>query len=260
MREKPGHLDREELGAYIDGELEGHRRDEVQAHLARCPADADLVATYRRLDQTLRRGIGEASGHEGVSLLEAILQARRLRWRRKRMTIAAAIMILIFAGGGAWWLHRTAGQPADLADLARDAAATYRVYAAAQPIPPATGDEGREQLASWLSSHIGTQIRVPNLKQFGFRLTREKLLTTEHGPAAQLTYTDVTGRRLTCFFRQRPASGDEGLRFVEEDGIVTSYGADDDLGYAMTARIARRELQAMAEVVYEGPWIEIARE
>jgi anti-sigma factor RsiW len=253
MRENPGHLDREELGAYIDGELEGQRRDEVEAHLMRCPADAELVATYRRLDQSLRRGIGEAPGHEGVSLLAAILQARRLRWRRKRMAIAAAIMLLIFAGGGAWWLHRTAGQPNDLADLARDATATYRVYEAARPIPSATGDEGRKQVASWLFSHFGTQIQVPHLEQFGFRITGGQLLVTEHGPAAFLIYTDVIGRKVTCLFRRRPASGDEDLRFVEKDGVVTSYGADGDLGYAMTARMARRDLQAMAETVYQRP-------
>jgi anti-sigma factor RsiW len=253
MRGNPGYLDPEELGAYIDSELDGQREGEVEAHLAGCPADAELVATYRHLDQTLRRGIAEASGHEGVSLLEAILQARRLRWRRMRMIIAAAIMILIFAGGGAWWLHRIAGQPADLADLARDAAATYRVYAAGRSIPPATGDEGREQVASWLSSHFGKQIQVPDLEQFGFRITGGKLLMTEHGPDAFLIYTDVIGRSVTCLFRHRPASGDAGLRFVEEDGIVTSYGADEDFSYAMTARMPRRDLQAMAEVVYERP-------
>jgi anti-sigma factor RsiW len=253
MRGTPGHLDPEKLGAYIDSELDGQRRSEVEAHLTRCPDDAELVATYRRLGQTLRRGIGEASDHEGVSLLAAILQARRLRWRRKRMIVAATIMILIFTGGGALWLHRTAGQPADLADLARDSAATYRIYVAAGPIPPATGDEGREQVASWLSSHFGKQIQVPDLEQFGFRITGVKLLTTEHGPAALLIYTDVIGRSVTCLFRHRPASGEAGLRFVEEDGMVTSYGADEDLGYAMTARIARRDLQAMAEAVYERP-------
>jgi anti-sigma factor RsiW len=253
MRRTPGYLDPEELGAYIDSELDGQRRGEIEAHLARCPADAELVATYRRLDQTLRRGIGEASDHEGVSLLEAILQARRLRWRRQRMIIAAAIMILVFAGGGACWLHRIAGQPADLADLARDSAATYRIYVAARPIPPAAGDEGREQVASWLASHFGKEIQVPALEQFGFRITRGELLMTEHGPAALLIYTDVIGRSVTCLFRHRPASGDAGLRFVEEDGMVTSYGADEDLGYAMTARIARRDLQAMAETVYERP-------
>jgi anti-sigma factor RsiW len=253
MREHPGYLDPEELGAYIDSELDGQRQAEVEAHLARCPADAELAATYRRLDQTLRHCIGETSDHEGVSLLEAILQTRRLRWRRNRIPIAAAIMILIFAGGGAWWLHRTAGQPADLADLARDAAATYRVYVTARPIWPAPGDIGREQVASWLSSHLGKQVQVPHLEQFGFRITGREILMTEHGPAALLIYTDAIGRSVMCLFRHRPTSGDAGLRFAEEDGMVTSYGADEDLGYAMTARIARRDLQAMAEAVYERP-------
>jgi anti-sigma factor RsiW len=201
----------------------------------------------------LRRGIGEASGYEGGSLLQATFQARRLRWRRKRISIAAAITILIFAGGGAWWLHRTAGHPADLADLARDAAATYRVYVTARPIPLAPGEEGREQVASWLSSHFGKQIQVPHLEQFGFRITGGKLLVTEHGPAALLIYTDVIGRSVICLFRHRSAFGDAGLRSIEEDGMVTSYGADGDFGYAMTARIARRDLQAMAEAVYERP-------
>jgi anti-sigma factor RsiW len=253
MSSDPVRLGLEELSAYVDGESEGHRRDEVEAHLGRCPADADLVAAYRRLDQGLRQGMNSTSMREGGPWLDTVCHAGRLRWRRERMTIAAAIMLLLMSGSGAWWLRGAAGQPADLVDLARDAAAIYRVYAVAPPIPQVQDDHDRERLASRLSSRIGTQIRVPDLERFGFRLAGEELLTTEHGTAAQLTYTDATGRRLTCFFRHRPTSGDEGLRVVEEDGLVTSYGADDDFGYAITARIGRTELLAIAEAVYEAP-------
>jgi anti-sigma factor RsiW len=61
------------------------------------------------------------------------------------------------------------------------------------------------------------------------------------------------GRRIACLFARRPLSHDEDLRYRERKGVTTAYGADDDLAYAMTARMDRPELRAIAEAVYGEP-------
>ncbi len=252
MTESPARLDLKELGAYIDGELEGQRRGQVASQLAGCPADAALAADYGHLDLLLRRGLGDAAGQELPRSLQRLLLGRRLRWQRRRAAIAAAILFFFITTAAAAWLTNMARPPADLAELARDAAAVYRVDAPASSVPQIFGEMSKDQLSAQLSDRIGVKIQVPDLQRYGFGLVAEEFLTTEQGPAAHLTYVDIAGRRLTCFFRRRPSSSDESLRVIEDDGLVTSYGADDTLGYAMTARLGRQELQAIAEATYEG--------
>ena len=97
MTESPARLDLKELGAYIDGELEGQRRGQVASHLAGCPADAALAADYGHLNLLLRRGLGDAAGQELPRSLQRLILVRRLRWQRQRGAIAAAILFLFIA-------------------------------------------------------------------------------------------------------------------------------------------------------------------
>ena len=86
--------------------------------------------------------------------------------------------------------------------------------------------------------------------RWGFRLVGATLLATGAGTAVQLAYADFGGGRVSCLFQLRPAGADAGLRYREADGVVTAFGADSDLGYAMTARLPRRDLAAIAGEVY----------
>ena len=252
MTESPARLDLKELGAYIDGELEGQRRGQVASQLAGCPADAALGCRLRPPRSAVTPRACDAAGQELPRSLQRLILGRRLRWQRQRAAIAAAILFLFIATAGAAWLTNTAPPPADLAELARDAAAVYRVDAPAPSVPQIFGEMSkRSAVCAALRSNRGED-QVPDLQRYGFGLVAEELLTTEQGSAAHLTYVDIAGRRLTCFFRRRLSSSDERLRVIEDDGLVTSYGADDTLGYAMTARLGRQELQAIAEATYEG--------
>ena len=138
--------------------------------------------------------------------------------------------------------------PPELAGLARDAEAAYRlrVVAAAGPVEPADADG----VAARMLGHLGRRIPVPDLTRWGFRLVGATLLATDHGTAVQLAYADFGGGRVSCLFQLRPAGADASLRYREADGVVTAFGADSDLGYAMTARLPRRELAAIAGEVY----------
>ena len=232
----------DDLSAYLDGELAPADREAVARHLATCPEDAARLAAYARLDEALRQGFAVPSGDEGARKLAGVLEVRRAARRWRPMAAAAAVLLLLAAGAGGWWARGGLGEPADLADLARDAATAYRVRTLAEAGPQADPAD--------LARRIGRPFPVPDLGRFGFRLAGSALLSTDRGPAVEIDYEDAGGRQIACLFRRRPVAHDEGLRVSERDGVATAYGADDDLAYTMTARTDPRELRTVAEVAF----------
>lgn len=243
-RERPSL---EELGAYLDGELDGGRHLEVDAHLADSPEDAGRIAAYRRLGAALRQGF---AAEEERLRDEAMLRVAHKRAIPARRAIAAAIVLLLLAGGAAWWLRTTGRGADDLTTLARDATLAYRIHPVAPEAASPHGLVRGPALATWLATTVGKAAWTPDLERFGFRPTGEALLSTGHEPMAQITYADAAGRRITCFFWRRPVSADTDLRYLEDQGVVTAYGADGTLGYAMAGQMGRRELETIAETVY----------
>ncbi|MEX0856403.1 MAG: zf-HC2 domain-containing protein, partial [Gemmatimonadota bacterium] len=57
MSEKSAHIGSDTLQAYLEGELEAHRRDEIAAHLCACASCADELAGWQLLFQDLE-GLG----------------------------------------------------------------------------------------------------------------------------------------------------------------------------------------------------------
>ena len=237
-------LGRARLGAYLDGELDQRRRREVEVRLARVADDAARMGALRRLDRALQVGasaIGDASRVAAPTLLRLY----RTRRRRRRWLGMAVAAVLTMAAVGTWLTELEPRPVADLTGLARDADAAYRVRVVATDGVPKQPDDAARLLA-----HLGRPIPVPDLAPWGFRLTAAVLLATERGPAVQLAYADPGGRRVSCLFRLRPANTDADLTYREADGVVTAVGADRDLGYAMSARLPRRELASIAGEVY----------
>jgi anti-sigma factor RsiW len=231
----------DDLSAYLDGELAPADREVVSRHLAACPEDAARVAAYARLGEALRQGFAAPGEDEGARRLAETVRARAGTRRWRPLAAAAAVLLLLAAGGG-WWARGSLGEPADLAELARDSAAAYRVRTVAEAGPQADPAD--------LAQRIGRPVPVPDLSRFGFRLAGSALLSTDRGPVVELDYEDAGGRRIACLFRRRPVTHDERLRVSERDGVTTAYGADDDLAYTMTARADPRELRTIAEVAF----------
>ena len=140
MTESPARLDLKELGAYIDGELEGQRRGQVATSSRRLSGRCRSGCRLRppRSAVTPRARAMQRPGTAALAPTTDLV--RRLRWQRQRAAIAAAILFLLIATAGAAWLTNTAPPPADLAELARDAAAVYRVDAPAPSVPQIFGE------------------------------------------------------------------------------------------------------------------------
>ena len=92
-------IDPEELAAYIDGRLNGARKQQVEAHLAENPEDYELfVDSARFLDE-----------EAGLVLAEPDVQ--RAAWARFALPVAALVLLSLAAF---WFLNRASSVPTAL--------------------------------------------------------------------------------------------------------------------------------------------------
>ena len=236
-----------ELHAYVDGQLDPTRRAAVEAYLAECPDEEARLAAYRRINDELRSLYGPVIGET--------VPASMLRPRRRRLRVAlraASIVGWVLLGGAVgWWAHPALSPDrAPLAALLGQAMAAHVVYTPEVRHPVEVGADQEQHLANWLSKRLDAQVRPPDLKSRGYRLMGGRLLPGGGEAAALFMYEDSVGRRLTLYVRKEAGGRDTAFRFARRDGLSAFYWIDRDLGYALTGRVDRRELLALAETVY----------
>lgn len=236
----------EEMSAFVDDELPAARRAEVQAHLAQCPTDIARVAAYRRRDEALRLAFDAPSPAALPPAFADRLRTRH-RARRARRVGAAALVVLAILSGVWWW--RDGVGPETATNIALDAASAYRLYAAGNSAPNSISHTGDPD--GPLASRLGQAVPIPNLARFGYRLVAMQLVPRKPASGALLLYQDSAGRRIGCYFVAAPGAPEIPLRYGEDGAIRTFYRVEDKLGYAVVGEIARTELRAIADAVYE---------
>lgn len=245
-------LDEERLQAYVDDRLDAAARAEVEAQLDADPELAARAAAYRRQHKTL---------HETFdAVLDEPLPARLRRpqsARRSPLLARAAAVLWMMLGGGVGWFGATTLQQggARLAAappmLPREAAMAYAVYSPEVMHPVEVGAAQEPHLLGWLSKRLGHRLRAPDLAQYGYRLMGGRLLPANAGPAAQFMYENNAGERLTLYVTvPRHAGSDTAFRYAEEHGVSVFYWVDRDLGYALSAKLGRKQLLRIADGVY----------
>lgn len=251
-----------ELHAYVDGLLPESRRAEIEAYLAVRPEEAERLQAYCNQNNALRKLFNPVLFEPVPARLNEV--SRRRSWMLQKL--AAGLAIAFFGGGAGWMLHEYIGPRAELAQapasapanvtrvagLARQAAIAHVVYSPDVKRPVEVGADQEEQLVTWLSKRIGSQIRPPKLGTLGYELIGGRLLPGETGPVAQFMYHDVAGQRLTLYVStEQTQNKDTGFRFAQEGPVNVFYWIDGKFGYALSAGADKGELARIATVVYE---------
>lgn len=252
-----------DLHAYLDGELPPDRREEVEKHLADHPDAASRLQAYEADKRALRqlfdpvlaqplpepiRVLAE-SGPTNLSPSRSWLS----RWSLQR--IAAGLAIAVISGVIGWNAHGRY-QPAQAltmrAGLPRQAAIAHVVYSPDVKRPVEIGAEQEDQLVTWLSKRLGSQVRPPRLGRLGYELIGGRLLPGTSGPVAQFMYHDASGQRLTLYVSAEiPRNQDTAFRFAQEGPVNVFYWIDGNFGYALSAGLPRNELSRIATSVYD---------
>ncbi len=239
-----------ELHAYLDGELVGARRSEVEALVAAHQDDAQRLAAYGALNDALR------ARYEPV--LEEPIPERLMKPAARRhwpmLRYAAAVGWLALGGLAGWHLHERQARDDRSAEpaWARRAAVAHIVYTPEVRHPVEVGADQEPHLVAWLSKRLGTPLRIPQLSGIGYTLVGGRLLPGEQGPAAQFMYQDAQGQRLTLYVRTNREQGQEtAFRFAQDGTVRMFYWIDRGLGLALSGELDREDLLRIATAVYQ---------
>jgi anti-sigma factor RsiW len=248
----------DDLNAYADGQLAADRAAAVGAALARDPVLLARVADVRAQNALLRDAL-DAMLAEPIParLLEATLAppaptsgaASRPRGLGPAFAAAATLVVGVALG----WFGREvtlerAGTPTT---FARAAAVTHALYSADQRRPVEVWANEEKGLVTWLTRRLGVQAHAPDLNAVGYALVGGRLVAGNDKPTALLMYENADKERLTLQWRKTGAgAGETAFRYAIEDGVGVFYWVDDDCAYALTGKLDRSQLLAVARVVY----------
>lgn len=243
----------EDLHAFVDGRLDAERRREVQAYLDRHPEAARQVAGFAAQRQSLRGALANVADEPVPARLNLQRMAAEHEASRRRPWRAAAVVLLAFGlGGSGGWYARTLtpdGASSGVVALAREATASYRVYAADPSRPVEMGAENKAELVSWVSSRLQRKVAVPDLSAAGFRFIGGRLVSTEHGPAGMFVYDDASGTRLAMIVRPMAVQQDTPMMKRSDGPLAGFTWAARGLGYSVVAPQAPEALHPLADEV-----------
>ncbi|MGF6753402.1 anti-sigma factor family protein [Paraburkholderia sp. GAS42] len=266
MNEQP-QISEEELHSYVDGSLAAHRREEIDRLLETNDELAARVSDYfslnnmfhERYDRVLNEPVParlrpsvKRSWHDALNWPQFAAMAATLvlgvgigvgtNMGRQAATVASG-------GAGDALEHRVSADGAEL--FARQSAIAHVMYAPEVMRPVEVGVDREQELVTWVSNRMGTNVRPPILTRTGFELMGGRLLPGSDGPVAQFMYHDAKGERITLCISHRKVSADTTAFKLYQDGPVNVfYWVDGDFGYAVSGGIDRKALLELSHDVY----------
>jgi anti-sigma factor RsiW len=252
---------RDDLHAYLDGELGPDEAAAVEARLTADPEELERFEAYSRHKQLIAEAAdafaADPASRKTADLRTASLerelaaalarQARPVRrpgWGWPLQTAAAACLV---AAG--WFGHAEfGGGGALLPPYVSEAVGAHRAFAddTLRPVEFSSADAG-EALA-WISTKMGYPVRVPSLEPLGVDFVGVRLHGTREGPIAQFIYEDDSGNRMSLMLARHPEGApaiDFSVASYEEGGRV-GYWSDPRFDYALIAKTSDVQIRAMA--------------
>lgn len=248
MTDRP--ITEDDLHAYVDGRLDDARSAEVSTYLEKHPDIAGRFASYSAQHTTLRAAfdpIVEEPIPTRLNLANMVASRRRNRifsWR-----LAAAAVLLVFAGGsGGWYMHGLATLPNEgVAALAREASDSFATYASDRIRPVELRADNMVELVDWATERMGQKPVLPDLSKSGYRLMGGRVVSTPHGAGLMLMYDNDQGTRLVML--TRPMAVDQTRTMTpHSEGKVDGWSwALNGMGYSLVGSLPSKALHPLAD-------------
>jgi len=183
-------------------------------------------------------------------------QARQSQWWR--WGGMAASVALAFTGG--WFASQftqggTVVATAGAQGFARQAALAHAVYLPEVRHPVEVPAAQQEHLVQWLSKRLNRPLKVPNLGAQGYELVGGRLLPGDAGARAQFMFQNTAGERVTLYLGAVNPGDKNGketaFRFLDDGAAPGFYWVDQGFGYALSGKLPRAALLALATAVYQ---------
>lgn len=252
-----------DLHAYVDGMLVPTRRADIEDYLSTHPEEFQRVNAFRAQNEALHAYFDSVLYEPLPGRLSGADTPHRSPWW---LRIAAGLVIALVSGLSGWFAHSPKTVDTQVAQagttdttltahqstLAHEAAIAHVVYSPDSSHPVEIGADQEEQLVSWITKRLGSDVHPPKLAKLGYELIGGRLLPGQRGPVAQFMYHDASGQRLTLYVStEQTQNKDTGFRFAQEGPVNVFYWIDGRFGYALSAGTDKAELARIASAVYE---------
>ncbi len=241
------------LHAFVDGQLAAADIEQVSQWLRTHPDAAARVATWqaqRAQLQVLHRDVLDEP--VPIALARAVRPRRFAAWPQ---IVAAALLGVGWLGG--WAMHGgSASAPAvsGVPEFVHEARVAHVVYTPEKRHAVEVGADQSKHLIEWLSRRLGAPLVAPDLSAQGYTLMGGRLLPGEEAQSrAQFMYEQASGERVTLHvsvFGAGVVPASTSFRFASDDASSSFYWIDGRYGYALTGKLPRAALEALANLAY----------
>lgn len=248
-----------DLMAYADGQLDPARRAEVEAYLTSHLDKAAEVAALRRQSEAINALYAPLAAQPLPPRLDPHVLAaglRRASARAWRNLAAAAVLVLALGLGGGYLLRDLIDPPETPAGLLVQSAVTaHALFVKEKRHAVEVAATQRQDLLTWLSNRLETEIDAPDLTAEGFTLVGGRLLPPGHGtdtgPAAQLMYENAAAERLTVYITGALPDRGSAYQFTTISGLQAFYWANDEITCTVVGNLPEAEMKIVARKIYQ---------
>jgi len=250
MTDRP--VSEDDLHAYIDGRLDDCRSAEISDYLEKHPEVAARFASYSSQRDTLRLALDPVADEPVPTRLNmSHLMAGRRQNRTPLWRLAAASVLLLFAGGSAGWVVRAGlDQPTEgVVAIAGEASQNYAAFASDGIRPVEVRADQMVELVDWATERIGHKPILPDLSKSGYRLMGGRIVSSPHGVGLMLMYDNDRGSRLVMLTRPMIADQNRTMMRHTEGDVEGWAWATDGMGYSLVGSLPSDVLHPLADDV-----------
>lgn len=251
----------DDLMAYVDGQLDAEKRQQVEVAISINTQLAAHVAEMRAQRQALRNQFDPVLNESVPPRLMTGKRSSALAAWSKAASVVAWIAVGAITGSAITAYYPaylsaklTASRDAvELPHFVHQAEIAHLAYTPEVRHPVEVYSDQEQQLVTWLSKRLGRDVKAPNLAKAGFRLVGGRLLPGEMNKlAAQFMYENAAGQRMTLYLRgMAKPTPETAFRFAKRDGVGILYWVDHDWGYALSSDLPQAALTSVATSVYQ---------
>jgi len=265
---------REDLVAYVDGELPAAEAREIEALLAgdaeaqrlRRDLQEDLVALRGLFGAVLREPVPPTLGASigGATVVRAPTSGTvvelpgRSRPRPLGLWLAAASIACLVIGGLAGFFGGQYQARQEIAAIQPQApswimqvAQYHRIYAREQRHLVEVAAEETPHIEAWLGKRLELPFKVPDLGAFGLTFKGARMLVINGEPVAQLVYLPADGRALAlCVIHSKRE--DKPLTASQQDDLNLVDWRVKGYGFVVIGWEDQTRLRAIAEASQKG--------
>lgn len=264
---RPDDFSDTDLSAWLDGELDAERREQVDAWLREQPEVAARARLWAADRDALRARLDPVLGEPVPPALIHTVWQHRAHPRWAQAAVAAGLLVAgALLGAGSMWqwqgqrtasaiaAARVANAAGTPAGWVQRAALAHSVYVP-EPRHPIEVKAQEEHLARWLTRRIDIPVKLFDLRDEGFELMGGRLLPDAAGKSAQLMYESLDAgtpkQRVTVYLRKPDAAAPTAFSYRQQGELGQFYWVEAGAGYALVGALPKERLLALAQAIYK---------